>query len=306
MSSKINFSPNFIGIGVEKAGTTWISINLEAHPEICMSAIKEINFFNESYRYRKGINFYRSFFENCPKNKIIGEFTTAYIYSNKAPFLIKKHFPDVKLIASLRNPIDRAYSSFKFQRQIKGPLSIYRTFEELITKNPLFLERGYYYRQLKQFYELFPKENILIVLFEDIKKNPINFIQNIYKFLGVKNKTYIPPIIYEKRNVTNTSMAKYKIPFINNLIYKYIELTGGRIRRMDPYNWLEGLADYFKLKEVLEKFLLYNRKRVFVKNESLSFTPPIKNETRKLLWKIYKKDIKNLESLLNLKLDLWD
>ena len=99
--------PDFIGIGASKAASSWIFSCLKEHPEICVSSKKEINFFNKPYNYNKGIEHYKSFFKHCPKKSIKGEFTPNYINSTQVPQLIHKHFPNVKIIACLRNPIDK-------------------------------------------------------------------------------------------------------------------------------------------------------------------------------------------------------
>ena len=173
MTINTDNKPDFIGIGVEKAGTTWIHYNLKTHPEICMISrkkFKEIYFFNESHQYSKGIEYYRSLYNRCPKNKVKGEFTAGYLSSPQTPFLIYKHFPNVKLIVCLRNPIERAYSHYKYDMELKGFYNIYKSFEEAIKKNLSFLKLSFYYKQLKKYYDLFPNKNILVLFFEDQKK----------------------------------------------------------------------------------------------------------------------------------------
>lgn len=110
--------PDFIGIGVQRAGTTRIYELLKQHSEICMPTYrKEVHYFDRYYH--KGERWYRSLFDHC-KGKIVGEITPAYIYDEKCAERIHKLLPDVKLIAILRNPIDRAYSQFKFTIREKG------------------------------------------------------------------------------------------------------------------------------------------------------------------------------------------
>src|SRR6056297_562433 len=110
--TKKEFNIDFIGIGAQKAGTSSIFHFLKEHPEICTSSKKEIHFFDKEYNYLKGIKFYRKFFNNCSSKNIKGEFTPRYIYHPKVAQRIKKYFPDVKLIVSLRNPIERAISHY--------------------------------------------------------------------------------------------------------------------------------------------------------------------------------------------------
>ena len=123
-----DFNIDFIGIGTSKAGTTWVSEMLDAHPGICMSEPKEVNYFNEqnnysinikNYNYGKGFNWYKKHFLHWRTGQIIGEFTPKYLADLKAPLRIKNAFPDVKLIVCLRDPVDRAFSQYNFIKYFK-------------------------------------------------------------------------------------------------------------------------------------------------------------------------------------------
>lgn len=121
-------SPDFIGIGVMKAATTWIFQCLVEHPDICGSSKKEIHFFDRPENYKKGLEYYKAFFNNCSHDKVKGEYTPRYIFSKDAPELIYKNFLDVKIIACLRNPVDRAASHYKFSVCQNGRLSVFCSF----------------------------------------------------------------------------------------------------------------------------------------------------------------------------------
>ena len=116
--------PNFIVIGAMKAATTSLYTYLKQHPEIFMTKVKEPMFFNNfqqenNYKIlgkkRKKLNTleeYLAMFKDVKNEKAIGEASPAYIYNQKAPQLIKEHLPNVKIIAILRHPTDRAYSNY--------------------------------------------------------------------------------------------------------------------------------------------------------------------------------------------------
>ncbi len=301
----INTNPDFVGIGEEKSGSSWIFYSLKEHPEICVSSIKEINFFSELYIYRKGIEYYRSFFKQCSPEMIKGEFTPHYLSNPKAAALIHKHFPKIKILACIRNPIERAYSSYKYNLEMKGPLSIHKTFEDAIKRNKDLIERGFYFKHLKRYYDLFPEKNILVLLYDNLRKDPINFIQKIYKFLNVNQVDFISPRWAEKRNISGSRIVKNKIPIINNILYYYIAKTGGRTRRFRNTNWLERIIDKLNIKEFIHKFILYNRKVEKKERRVIKKFPPLTNETRSFLLKIYQDDIKNLGILLKRDLSFW-
>ncbi len=114
-----DFKIDFIGIGTGRSASTWIYECLREHSQICMSQPKETRFFNRNYE--KGLKWYYKRFQNCSSFSIKGEYSPGYLVSLETPLLIKKHFPDAKLILCLRNPTERAYSHYflsKIRRKI--------------------------------------------------------------------------------------------------------------------------------------------------------------------------------------------
>ena len=200
MSSK---TPNFFVIGAMKSATTSLYTYLCQHPEIFMTKVKEPMFFN-NYRQnnhyhiigktdRKNTDFdeYISLFSAVNDEIAIGEASPSYMYNEKAPSLIKEKFPNTKIISILRHPTDRAYSNFlhvkragretedNFQRsiEIEG---------DRINNNwsPLYhyINQGYYSNQLKRYFDIFPKENIKVYLFEDLVTRPQKTLRDILHF----------------------------------------------------------------------------------------------------------------------------
>src|ERR687883_42510 len=114
--------PNFFVVGAQKAGTTSLYYYLKQHPEVYMSPVKEPHFFEgmQSEFYRPGrkvmpvtcLGDYQALFQGVSNEKAIGEASASCLYSPKAPALLKGAIPNAKLIAVLRNPVDRAYSNF--------------------------------------------------------------------------------------------------------------------------------------------------------------------------------------------------
>lgn len=290
-----NFKINFIGIGAQKCATTWIAQCLSEHPKICLSQPKEINFFNKKHtyylqkewNYLKGINWYKNHFNHCSEKKIKGEFSVSYIFDEIAPYLIKENFPEVKIIACLRNPIERAFSQY-FHDLAKCPQlqKKFSNFEEAINKESEFIERGFYYKQLQRYYTLFPKENILVLIYEDIEKDVLKFIQSIYEFLGV-DKKFIPPSLNKKI----IARKYYYFNFINKIINSIYRI----------------LENFPKLLKLIKKSKINYLARIIaalnIKPEKKR--PKINLKTRKQLKAIFKEDIKNLESLLHRNLDFW-
>ncbi|MBD3208183.1 MAG: hypothetical protein GF370_01885 [Candidatus Nealsonbacteria bacterium] len=174
---------DFIGIGAQRCGTSWIYACLYEHPEICMP-FKEIHFFSRKRNWQKGVDWYKSRFQSCPEDQLKGEFSTSYLYSRETAERIAKNYPHVKLIASLRNPVERAISNYR--NDIMGniiPKGM--TFKEAISENKDYINQGFYFRQIQHYLNFFDREEVLILIYEDTKKDPATFIKKIYEFLEV-------------------------------------------------------------------------------------------------------------------------
>ncbi|MFX1445537.1 MAG: sulfotransferase [Promethearchaeota archaeon] len=299
MTEKKSLGPDFIGIGTMKSASGWIFKCLREHPEVSNKNIKELYFFNNPFNYKKGINTYYSIFRKSPKNSIKGEYTPSYMLNPEVAFLIHKHFPDVKIIACLRNPAERAYSDYRYNIQENGRFTRYNGFEDTINKDQKFVERGFYYKQLKSYFELFPRENILILFYEDLVKDPIKFIEDVHRFLGLKNVNYKPSLLNRKLSITGSYIIKYKLPILNSLIY----WLDSKIKNTSK---LRKLIDKSGLENYLLRLRQFNRMKIIGKNENVFSIPPLRASTRSyLLNHIYKEDINKLEKLLNKDLSFW-
>lgn len=183
--------PNFLVIGAPRCGTTWIGENLRQHPDIHMPARKELHFFDR--HYDRGIAHYEAAFSDWKGEKAVGEATPDYLHGfytahgRDVAELIEKHLPNVKLIASLRNPVDRAYSHF-MNVKAKHEHNADLTFEEKLRKvrgEAEIIKEGFYADHLKRYYALFPPENILVLLYDELATDPKAFLRRIYRFLEV-------------------------------------------------------------------------------------------------------------------------
>jgi len=292
--------PNFIVIGAMKAATTSLYTYLKKHPEIFMTKVKEPMFFNNfqqenNYKIlgkkRKKpttLEEYLTMFKDVKNEKAIGEASPAYIYNQKAPQLIKEHLPNVKIIAILRHPTDRAYSNYLHAKRADRENS--DTFQEAIEVekkkikdnwSPLYhyIEKGYYSVQLKRYYQLFPKENIRVYLFEDVVKNTTETLKDIFKFLEVDENVEIDTS--KKANVSGTPRG----------------LMGWILKKMRYYN----LMPKFAISDYLPKFVVkLIFKSVYKPTEKLN-----EDSRREITEKYYKDEIRILEKLVDRDLSSW-
>ena len=212
--------PNFLIIGAQKSGTTWLANMLRQHPDIFMPPEKELHFFDLKENYSKGIDWYRSFFSDYSGEKAIGEATPGYfsLYLNQneirkyglitnIPELICDEYPGIKLILCLRDPVTRAISAYYHAIRARR-ISPSTPIKEVTSKYAI-VSRGYYYSQLLEWLKFFPLKHFLILIYEDdILLGKKRTIMNSYHFLGV-NQTFEPEGIETKYGATSNHLYMY-------------------------------------------------------------------------------------------------
>jgi len=288
--------PTFIGIGAQKAGTTWIAACLAEHPEICMSYEKELYFFNSSLvfvneprNWNKGRHWYEQQFAHCNRSEVRGEFCVLYLPDKEAAANIYNFYPDVKIIVSLRSPVQRAISSFAHLKRMAVmhkdyPISpVPDDLFEASKLVPGIIEFGKYKTQLKRYLQLFRREQIKIVIYEDIALHPVKFIQDIYLFLGV-DPNFVPSNVNQKRNPGSIPRIK--------LIEQGLHV-GSKILSSLGMN---GLVRWIKRKGIPDRIRIWNAKHDFI---------ILSAEQYMVLQQLYKEDILFVEKLLGRTLDNW-
>lgn len=292
--------PNFIIIGAMKAATTSLYNYIKQHPDIFMTKVKEpmfFNNFNQNTDFKvlanksKKVNSlldYFSMFSSVKNESAIGEASPAYIYNENAPHLIKEHLPDVKIIAILRQPTDRAYSNFLHTKRadrenVNSFEQAIKIEKERISDNwsPLYhyIQKGFYSVQLKRYYNLFPKENIKVYLFEDVVKTPKETLKDIFKFLNVDENIEID--VSKKSNVSGTPNG----------------ILGFILKKMRYYN----LMPKFAISDYLPTFMVNLLFKSVYKN-----TEKLDTVLRKELTdKYYREEILKLEKLIDRDLSNW-
>jgi len=241
--------PDFIIIGAQKCGTSTMFSSLRKHPDIFLPRKKELHFFDE--KYDKGIGRYLRYFNRKkipPTPFCSGEASPFYVFHPLTASRIFQHFPDIKLILLLRNPINRAYSHYHHQRR-KGRIAI--SFENAIYLEPdilknrkeayfedennsdliyrrfSFLARSRYAEQLAVWYQYFSKEQILIIKSEDYFLNPPVTFQQVFDFLGLSPFEIVLKQEHEPSNYppmkpeTRLQLQEYFEPF-NQQLYELV------------------------------------------------------------------------------------
>lgn len=180
--------PDFLGIGAQKAGTTWLHENLRSHPEIFLHDAKELHFFD--LHLGRGLRHYKSLFRSG-KGRICGEITPSYgILPADRIRLIHKQNPELRTILLLRNPMQRAWSGAvmeladRRQRSVESvPLAEYETF----LRSTGSVARSTYTAMLDRWCAVFPTDQVFVGFFEDIRTRPVELFTEILQHLGVSH-----------------------------------------------------------------------------------------------------------------------
>jgi len=297
--------PNFLLIGAPKSGTTSLFQYLRMHPDIFLSSLKEPNFFafegqNITYNGpgdQRGnrcrihqLDAYQNLFSQTGESHALGEASTVYLYSETAAANIARHVPKMKLIAILRNPVDLAYSAYlHMRREGREPC---QTFEEALAQEETRIKEGWtplwhltaqgaYAKQLKRYYQHFPKAQVKTFFYEEWQSNSQKVLKDILTFLEVDNDVKLDT---SKR--FNES-GKPKNIWLHHLLTKNNPLK----------QWLKPLLPKKFRRGMMASFTKSNLAQ--------SQDPKMLDSTRKILQEHFHDDIKELENLTGQNLSHW-
>ena len=296
--------PNFLIIGAAKSGTTSLYRYLGQHPQVYAN-VKEPSYFalaGKSVQYngpgdQEGFvrrvttdrDAYERLFDGVTQEKAYGEASVLYLYSPEAPGRIKQTIPDVKLMAILRNPVERAFSGFlHMRRDGREPLADFAAALAAETSRVEanwehqwhYTRLGYYYTQLKRYYDLFPAENIAVFTFDEFRSSPVAVLQDIFRFLEVDD-SFVP----------DTSL-KYNVSGIpqSRVLHKFL-IRPNRLK--DIARPLLPRSARRSLGALVRRYNITDRK------------PELPQDIRHYLVKLYRDEILQLESLINKDLSHW-
>lgn len=177
---------DFIGIGAQKAGTTWLYENLRKHPGIRFPTGKELHFWDA--HYANGIEWYKSLFPNTGAEIKNGEITPAYaILPQEKIKEVHENFPDVQLIYILRDPIERAWSAALMALE-RAEMQIAEASDQWFIdhfNSQGSLQRGDYESCIANWLKFYPRHQLLIMDFRKIKINPLAFLKQCAAHIGV-------------------------------------------------------------------------------------------------------------------------
>src|SRR5919109_998147 len=282
--------PNFFIVGAQKAGTTSLYHYLKEIPGVYMSRVKEPAYFAPNYvrpdpgRFLRDKKEYLRLFENAMGYIAVGEATPIYLWDPDAPKLIHQTVPYARIIIILRDPIERAYSNYLMKMKYSGMKSSfydelmrdYKSQEKLFGRSQLYIEFGMYYEQVKRYFDIFAREQVKVIVFEEFIQQPVQTVNEVLSFLGVNYTVTAIRRQYNPYSVPRSPLAMWIFAFFRWLRDRNIKTY--KITTLLPHSIVESLS---------EKMLFRRTQK-----------PKIDPEAVKFLQGIYHDDVIRLQSLL--------
>lgn len=201
-----NFGPDFLYIGPDKSGSTWLYNVLSNHPQCFVPDAKDIYYFDKYYA--RGEDWYRGFFRAAPATASVkGEISHGYLFDEQAPIRIHQDFPEAKVMTTLRHPVERSISHYFYLRAsglINCPL------QEAVQIRPGIIQSSLYYQPIKRFSEQIPSHLLHISFFEDLQQHPREHAYAVFEFLGLDALDCVDfgAKVREARQPKNVALAK--------------------------------------------------------------------------------------------------
>jgi hypothetical protein len=295
------FQLDFVGVGVGKAGTSWVAQCLDEHPQICIAFRKETNYFTihhvsrnmpvtgtyyASSHHDRGIEWLKSRFKHHQPGQLRGEFSPSYLGDPETPALLHEHNPDMKLIFNYRNPPDALYAGFYQLSQVQ-PFRF--GFEGFVDRYPELIDYFMLHRNTLRYLERFSRDQMFFIVFDDIKTDAGAVFKNVCRFLNV-DPDFVPPSLHERvnpRKVVRSRFVRDVMCTVSGLLNKSPE--GKRVRRGLCRLGLGGMKA--------------NLRRL---NEKPGRSEPMKPETRRHLVEVFGEENLRLGEFLGRDLSHWN
>ena len=178
--------PDFLGIGAQKAGTSWLCEMLRVHPQVAFPGGKEVHFWD--WHYDRGLDWYRGLFADAPADRKVGDITPGYaVLTPPAIRTVRQAMPDARLIFMVRNPIERAWSAavMILRWALMAPEEVSDAWFIDVFRSQQSLGRGDYAACLAAWLREYPPEQFLIAFYDDIARAPRPLLAGVCRHIGI-------------------------------------------------------------------------------------------------------------------------
>lgn len=296
--------PNLYLVGAPKCGTTAMDSYLAAHPDICMSARKELHFFGSdlnSASFTKDPKQYLDNFSHFKGEKVIGESSVWYLYSCMAAREIAEYSPDARILIMLRNPVDMIYSNY-YQMLYNGNENVKPFSKALRLENErkmgkhiyqgthfinslFYLETAAYFQQVRRYLETFGRSSVKIILFDEFMKNTGAVYREVLDFVKVDSEISLELEVVNANKVVKNDTLNRALRG-KSLLGKFLTGVGKKVLANEN---IKG-----RFKSAVNRINISTEKR-----------PSIPEEDRKYILDNLEEDLSRLEELIDRDLSTW-
>ena len=287
MSKKLNF----MCVGVQKAGTSTIHDILNQHPDLSLPIYKETHFFCEDEKFEKGLQYYFDFFFKSTDSKYLGEIDPEYSFFKDSAKKIHYAFGEIKVVFILRNPVDRAFSHYlmtkrrglenlSFQRALEDENE--RLVSDFDNTHFSYASRGLYLDQIINYETVFGKDNVEVLLFDDLIQNRSVFFKKLTGFIGLDYFDYNFDV---KSNPASVSKNKK----LSEFIYR-------------PNRFKKAVGKLVPSKSIKNKIMFFIERNNLKETTKEDLTL---DEKKRVYETYFKKEVKALEGKLMVDLTKW-
>ncbi len=271
--------PTFLFIGADRCGSKWLHNIFLHHPDVFVPEIADPYFFDR--QYHRGLEWYANLFKDAPGGaKAIGELSHDYLHSVETARRIHEHLPDVKIIATLRHPAERSFSSY----QAACDAGVIRgSFEDALNEHHHLVHNSRYHQNLTPFFELFDRSNIKIMLYDQLMSDPRGYAREIFDFIGVP---FVDGLDYDVIfNPLSSSRAS-----VGGAIAKHVARGLRKVGLVEVLGWAKRRSGV---------------RAIFYKDYSAEQRPTVSPATRRRLVEKFGDEINSLEMLIRRDLAAW-
>ncbi|MEZ4515556.1 MAG: sulfotransferase [Chloroflexota bacterium] len=271
---------DFMVIGAQKSGTTSLANQLADHPSICFCKEKEPGYFHQVSDWRATIDSYHSLY-SPEAGQLCGEASTFYTFLPEWPDTHQRLFeynPDLKLIYIMRHPVERVLSHYT--HNLVRDLDTLPS-DKAVFASPEYVNRSRYGVQIRPYLELFEREQVLLLIFEEYVRDQVGTLSQIAEFLGIDSAPFTQADTEARHKSVGEPYLKY------DSVRSFVKTPAfQRLRSAVPESIRQPI-----------------RHKLF--SNTLETKPELTAETRKLLWRLLEDDVLTIEKLLDRRLDLW-
>lgn len=204
-------TPNFYHAGFPKSATTWLHRCLREHPEIFVPKSDAIHYLTT--HFDQGPDWLRPHYEDYRGQKIIGDTTPSYAAFDWARQRMVRANPDARILITIRNPIDRAWSHFYHMQQKRGyPQHFEEALEQKVDLYHWLISLGFYGHHLQDLFRFFDRSQVCVLTYEQIVEDPLQFCREVFTFLEV-DPDFQPASVFGKVN-TATRVQARRLPWL--------------------------------------------------------------------------------------------